>query len=64
MFKPQSGVMMYLVNKTELEYTNKLGLLIPRAASTWLHESSLVDEVCADALEDKWEKHREKQLWQ
>lgn len=60
MFKPQPGVMMYLVNKTKLEYTGKLSPLISRAASTWLHELILVDEVCVYGLEDKWEEHIQK----
>jgi len=48
--------MMYLVNKTKLEYTSKLSPLISRAASTQLHESFLVDEACVYCPEDKWEE--------
>ena len=51
---------MYLVNKTKLEYTSKLSPLISTAASTRLHESFLVDEVCVYGLEDEWEEHIQK----
>ena len=53
MFKLYPGVMMYLVSKTKLEYTSKLGPLISTAASTPLHKSLLVDEVCVYDPNDK-----------
>lgn len=52
--------MMYLVNKTKLEYTSKLSPLLSRAASARLPESFLGNEVCVYGLEDKWEEDIQK----